>query len=67
MRLTVVVEMATGAPFVYHEEVGLDWRLVARVWRYTARLSCPKQARNLAVVAEELVSSTRGATTVPLG
>jgi hypothetical protein len=67
MRVTVVVEMASGAPFVYHEEVALDWRRVGQVWKYSARLDWPKKARNLAVVAEELVSATWGATTVPLG
>ncbi len=67
MRVTVVVEMANGAPFVYHEEVNLDWRQVDQVWKYTARLDWPKTARSLAVVAEELVSATWGAATVPLG
>ncbi len=67
MRVTVVVKMANGAPFVFHEEVNLDWRQVEQVWKYTARLDWPKTARSLAVVAEELVSATWGATTVPLG
>lgn len=67
MRVTVVVEMANGAPFVFHEEVNLDWRQVEQVWKYTARLDWPKTARSLAVVAEELVSATWGATTIPLG
>lgn len=67
MRVTVVVEMENSAPFVHHEEIKLDWRRIGQVWNYTARIDWPKKARSLAVVAEELVSATWGATTVPLG
>jgi hypothetical protein len=66
MRVTLVVEMARGAPFVHHEEHTIDWQLVDGEWRYTARLEWPKQARRVAVVAEELVSASWGATTVVL-
>jgi hypothetical protein len=67
MRVTVVVEMENAAPFVHHEEIKVDWQQVGQVWNYTARIDWPKKARSLAVVAEELVSATWGATTVPLG
>jgi hypothetical protein len=66
IRVTVVVEIKDGSPFVNHQEIDIDWDRIEDVWRFTAGLKWPKKAKRVAVVVEELVSSTWGAATVDL-
>jgi hypothetical protein len=66
IRVTVVVEIQGGSPFVNHQEIEIDWDRIEDVWRFTAGLKWPKRAKRVAVVVEELVSSTWGATTLDL-
>lgn len=66
MRLTVAVEIEDAFPFVHHQEMDLDWDETADVWFFVTGISLPKKAIRMAVVAEELVSSSWGATIVDL-
>ena len=66
MRVTVVVEIEDGAAFVNHQEMDLVWSEVGDRWVFSASLKWPKRATRLAVVVEELVSSTWGAEIVSL-
>ena len=66
LRLTVMVEIENGAPFIHHQEIDLDWGKTADVWRFGAGIKWPKKAKRMVVVVEELVTSTWGATTVAL-
>ena len=66
IRVTVVVEIRGGSPFVNHQEIEIDWDRIEDVWRFTAGLKWPKRAKRVAVVVEELVSSTWGAATLDL-
>jgi len=66
MRVTVVVEIEDGAAFVNHQEMDLVWSEVGDRWVFSASLKWPKRATRLAVVVEELVSSTWGAQIVSL-
>ena len=66
MRITVVVEVANGSPFIHHQEIAVDWKEVDNVWRFGADIKWPKSASRLAVVVEELVSSTWGASVISL-
>jgi VWFA-related protein len=66
MRVTVVVEIEDGAAFVNHQEMDLVWSEVGNRWVFSASLKWPKRATRLAVVVEELVSSTWGAEIVSL-
>ena len=66
IRVTVVVEIKDGSPFVNHQEIDIDWNRIEDIWRFTAGLKWPKKAKRVAVVVEELVSSTWGATTLDL-
>ncbi len=66
IRVTVVVEIQNGAPFVNHQEIDVDWDRMENLWRFTAGLKWPKKAKRVAVVVEELVSSTWGAVTLDL-
>ena len=66
MRVTVVVEIDDGPPFIEHQEIDLHWDQMEDVWRFSAGLKWPKRAKRMAVVVEELVSSTWGASLVSL-
>jgi len=66
MRVTVVVEIDDGPPFIEHQEIDLHWDRMEDVWSFSAGLKWPKKARRMAVVVEELVSSTWGASIVSL-
>lgn len=66
MRVTVVVEIDEGSPFIEHQEIDLRWDQMEDIWRFSAGLKWPKKARRMAVVVEELVSSIWGASVVPL-
>jgi hypothetical protein len=66
IRVTVVVEIQGGAPFVNHQEIDIDWDRMEDVWRFTAGLKWPKRAKRVVVVVEELVSSTWGAAMLDL-
>jgi len=66
MRVTVVVEIYEGSPFIEHQEIDLHWDRMEDVWSFSAGLKWPKKARRMAVVVEELVSSTWGASVVSL-
>ena len=66
IRVTVVVEIQNGAPFVNHQEIDIDWDRMEDVWRFTAGLKWPKRAKRVVVVVEELVSSTWGAAMLDL-
>jgi len=66
LRVTVVVEIENGPPFINHQEIDLDWGKTMDVWRFGAGIKWPKKAKRMAVVVEELVTSTWGATTVEL-
>lgn len=66
MRVTVVVEMENGSTFVHHQEMDIDWDRVRSGWAFSAGFNWPKKARRAAVVVEELVSTSWGATTVVL-
>ena len=66
MRVTVVVEIENGSPFIHHQEIDIDWGQMANLWQFTSDIRWPKKAVRMAVVVEELVTSTWGATTVEL-
>jgi hypothetical protein len=66
MRVTVVVEMENGSTFVHHQELNVDWGRIQDDWAFSAGFNWPKKARRAAVVVEELVSSSWGATRVAL-
>jgi hypothetical protein len=66
MRVTVVVEIDDGSPFIEHQEIDLHWDRMEDVWSFSAGFKWPKKARRMAVVVEELVSSTWGASIVSL-
>jgi hypothetical protein len=66
VRVTLVVEMKDGSPFVSHQEFKISWDDVSEVWRYGVGVRWPKNARRAAVVVEELVTSTWGAAVVDL-
>jgi hypothetical protein len=66
MRITVVVEIAHRSPFIHHQEIAVDWNTTDDIWYFGADISWPKNASRLAVVVEELVSSTWGASIISL-
>jgi hypothetical protein len=66
VRVTVVVEVENGPPFVNHQEFKIQWDEVLDSWQYGAGFRWPKKAHRAAVLVEELVTSTWGATIVEL-
>lgn len=66
MRITVVVEVAHRSPFIHHQEIAIDWEEFGDVWQFGADIKWPRNASRLAVVVEELVSSTWGASIISL-
>ena len=66
MRITVVVEVANRSPFIHHQEISVDWNEMDDTWQFGADIKWPKNASRLAVVVEELVSSTWGASIISL-
>jgi hypothetical protein len=66
VRITLVVEVGSGSPFVSHQEFPIEWDKVQDSWQYGSGFRWPKNAHRLAVVVEELVTSTWGATVVEL-
>ncbi len=66
IRVTVVVEIENGSPFIHHQEIDIDWGQMADQWQFSTDIKWPKRAVRMAVVVEELVTSTWGATTVEL-
>ena len=66
IRVTVVVEIENGLPFIHHQEIDIDWGQMATEWQFTTNIKWPKKAVRMAVVVEELVTSTWGAMTVEL-
>lgn len=67
VRISVVVESGNDAPFVHHQEVTIDWdSLHDGVWYFNVGLKWPRRADRMAVVAEELVSGSWGATVLDL-
>ena len=66
IRVTVLVEIENGSPFIHHQEIDIDWGQMADEWQFRTDIRWPNKARRMAVVVEELVTSTWGATTVEL-
>ena len=66
IRVTVVVEIENGLPFIHHQEIDIDWGQMADQWQFSTDIKWPRKAVRMAVVVEELVTSTWGATTVEL-
>jgi hypothetical protein len=66
IRVTVVVEIENGSSFIHHQEIDIDWGQMANQWQFRTDIRWPKKAKRMAVVVEELVTSTWGATTVEL-
>ena len=66
IRVTVVVEIENGSPFIHHQEIDIDWGQMADQWQFSTDIKWPRKAVRMAVVVEELVTSTWGATTVEL-
>jgi hypothetical protein len=66
MRITVVVEVAHRPPFIHHQEIAVDWKEFGDIWQFGADIKWPRNASRLAVVVEELVSSTWGASVISL-
>jgi hypothetical protein len=66
VRLTLVVELDGRSPFVSHQEFAVNWDEVHDTWQYESGFRWPKKARRVAVVVEELVTSTWGAVIVDL-
>jgi hypothetical protein len=66
VRVTLVVEMKDGSPFISHQEFKISWDNAVDTWRYGSGVRWPKNARRAAVVVEELVTSTWGAAVVDL-
>jgi hypothetical protein len=66
MRITVVVEITHRSPFIHHQEIAIDWSTTDDIWHFGTGISWPKNASRLAVVVEELVSSTWGASVISL-
>jgi len=66
MRITLVVETGAGSPFVSHQEFPIEWDDVGDNWQYGSGFRWPKKAHRVAVVVEELVTSTWGAAVIEL-
>jgi len=66
MRVTVVVEFEHRPPFIHHQEIDLEWNQIGDAWQFGAGFNWPRRATHIAVVVEELVSSTWGGTTIVL-
>jgi len=66
IRVTVVVEIENGSPFIHHQEIDINWGQMTDQWQFSTDIKWPKKAVRMAVVVEELVTSTWGATTVEL-
>jgi hypothetical protein len=66
MRVTVVVEIEHGSPFIHHQEIDLDWNQTGDMWQFGAGFKWPKRATRAGIVLEELVTSTWGAATITL-
>lgn len=66
MRITLVVEVGSGPPFVSHQEFPIEWDTTQDSWQYGSGFRWPRNAHRLAVVVEELVTSTWGAAVVEL-
>jgi hypothetical protein len=66
MRITLVVETGAGSPFVSHQEFPIEWDDVGDNWQYGSGFRWPKNVHRIAVVVEELVTSTWGAAVIEL-
>jgi hypothetical protein len=66
MRITLVVDTGSGPPFVSHQEFPIEWDDVGDNWQYGSGFRWPKNAHRVAVVVEELVTSTWGAAVIEL-
>ena len=66
IRITLVVDADGGAPFVSHQEFPIEWDDVGDNWQYGSGFRWPKNAHRVAVVVEELVTSTWGAAVIEL-
>ncbi len=66
MRITLVVDTGSGSPFVSHQEFPIEWDDVGESWQYGSGFRWPKKAHRVAVVVEELVTSTWGAAVIEL-
>lgn len=66
MRITLVVDTGSGPPFVSHQEFPIEWDDVGENWQYGSGFRWPKKAHRVAVVVEELVTSTWGAAIIEL-
>ncbi len=66
IRITLVVDVGNGSPFISHQEFPVEWDEVRDVWQYGSGFRWPKNADRVAVVVEELVTSTWGAAIVEL-
>ncbi len=66
IRITLVVDVGSGSPFVSHQEFPIEWDDVGHDWQYGSGLRWPKNAHRAAIVVEELVTSTWGVTVIEL-
>ncbi len=66
IRITLVVDVGKRSPFISHQEFPVEWDEVWDTWQYGSGFRWPKAARRVAVVVEELVTSTWGAVIVEL-
>lgn len=66
MRVSVIVQVESRAPFAHHQEMPLVRTGSGNLWRFTTDLKWPDSAEQLAVVTEELSTGIWGAATIPL-
>lgn len=66
VRITLVVDVGKTSPFISHQEFPVEWGEVRDVWQYTSGFRWRKNAHRVAVVVEELVTSTWGAAVIEL-
>ena len=66
VRISLVVDVGESSPFISHQEFPVDWDEVNDVWLYSSGFRWPRNAHSVAVVVEELVTSTWGAAVVEL-
>jgi len=66
IRITLVVDLGKASPFISHQEFPVDWTEVHDVWQYSSGFRWPGNAHRVAVVVEELVTSTWGSAIIEL-
>lgn len=66
VRITLVVDVGRASPFISHQEFPVEWDEVQNIWEYSSGFRWPRNAHRVAVVVEELVTSTWGSAVVDL-